>query len=286
MVLSLLHHFTRVMIKNPHPTFIVAGGVRCATGWIRECLSEHPEIYMQSKETHYFDQNYEKGGEWYSHFFSDHKNKQIVGEKTASYLHNEQVSLRINGLLPNVKLIFCLRDPVERMYSHYSMSANNDETLREMGFLHAVEHEPKFLEWGKYCHQLAPFLSRIPKENIQIKIYEDIKPNPHAFISDIYDFIGANPKFNAPSSQMRTKPGQLEHNSFFWGSLSKIMLHPRAPFYFRSLYTSIRPDEKRKKLTEQVYRRFSAYYQDDILQLEEILGRDLTLWRTKRATAN
>jgi hypothetical protein len=282
MVLSLFHCFTRVLIENPQPTFIVAGGVRCATGWIRECLSEHPEVYMQPKETHYFDKNYEKGSEWYGQFFRDHISKKIFGEKTASYLHNEQVASHINKSLPNVKLIFCLRDPVERMYSHYSMSASNDEVLREMGFLQTVEHKPKFLEWGKYCQQLTPFLSRIPNDNILIKIYEDIEQDPYAFISDIYNFIGANPYFKAPSTLMRTKPGQLEHNSSFWGSLSKIMLHPRAPFFFRSFYTSIRPDENRKKITEKVYRRFSAYYQDDILQLEELLGRDLTLWRTKR----
>ncbi len=270
------------MIKNSEPTFIVAGGVRCATGWIRECLSEHNEVYMQPKETHYFDQNYEKGKDWYSEFFHDKTAETIIGEKTASYLHSDQVATRIKESLPNVKLVFCLRDPVERMYSHYVLSASNDNDLRQRGFLESLDFEPKFMEEGKYSKQLSPFFSEFPRENILIKIYEDIQTNPFAFISEIYNFIGANPDFKAPSTQLRTKLGQLEHTSFFWGNLSKIMLHPRAPFFFRSIYTGIRPDENRSILTEGVYKRFAEYYRDDLLQLEKLLGRDLSIWRTRR----
>jgi hypothetical protein len=270
------------MIEHSQPTFIVAGGVRCATGWIRECLSEHPEVYMQPKETHYFDQNYEKGKEWYSEFLHYKTVETIIGEKTASYLHSDQVANRIKESLPNVKLVFCLRDPVERMYSHYALSASNDNDLRQRGFLECLDFEPKFMEWGKYFKQLTPFLSEFPRENILIKIYEDIQTNPFTFISEIYDFIGANSDFKAPSTQLRTKLGQLEHNSLLWGSFSKIMLHPRAPFFLRSIYTSIRPDENRNVFTENVYRRFADYYRDDMLQLEELLDRDLRVWRTRR----
>ena len=137
------------MIKNSCPTFIVAGGVRCASGWIRECLSEHPDIYIHPKEIHFFDQNYEKGLKWYLDFFKDQKDKRILGEKTATYLHTEKIATLINHLFPNIKLIFCLRDPVDRMISHYIMSSSMDNTHREIGFLESIENDPKFLEWGK-----------------------------------------------------------------------------------------------------------------------------------------
>ena len=282
MVLSLHPYLTRVMIENSQPTFIVAGGVRCATGWIRECLSEHPEVYMQPKETHYFDKNYEKGKKWYSKFFHDKTVETIIGEKTASYLQSDQVVTRIKKTLPNVKLVFCLRDPVERMYSHYALLASNDNDLRQRGFLESLDLEPKFMEEGKYSNQLAPFFSEFPSENILIKIYEDIQTNPFTFISEIYNFIGANPDFKAPSTQLRTKLGQFEHNSFFWGNLSRIMLHPRAPLFFRSIYTGIRPDENRSILTDNVYKCFAEYYRDDLLQLEKFLSRELSIWRTRR----
>jgi hypothetical protein len=120
------------------PSSVVAGGVRCATGWIRSCLSEHPEVYMTSKETHFFDQNFKKGIEWYSNFFKDHSDEKSVGEKTASYLHNKLVASRIKKTLPGVKLIFCLRDPVERMYSHFTMAASKTPRNPDQNILSGV----------------------------------------------------------------------------------------------------------------------------------------------------
>ncbi len=270
------------MNTTTYPSFIVGGGVRCATGWIRECLSEHPEIYMEPKETHYFDQNYEKGDEWYKCFFQDHTDKKIKGEKTASYLHINNVVAKIKETVPDVKLVFSLRDPVDRMYSHYTMSASTDKTLLNMGFEKAVEEEKKFLNWGKYSEQLKDFYQNIPENNIHIVIFEEIQENPHRDISEIYRFIGANPDFKAPSTQLRTKLGKFEHENPFWGGISTIMLHPRAPFFLRSIYTQIRPKETKKKLPDKHYRRFSDYFREDIQSLEELLGRDLSIWPTRR----
>ena len=274
------------MIDGQGPTFIVGGAVRCATGWIRECLSEHPDIYIQPKETHYFDQNYENGIDWYNQFFIDDSSKKFIGEKTASYLHSLEVATRIRASLPDVKLIFCLRDPVNRMYSHYKMSSNNDNNLQQKGFIPSVEYDLRYKEMGKYSKQLEPYLSQIPNKNILIKIYEDIEQDPYAFMSEIYAFVGAEQKYKAPSSQLRTKLGQFEYNNRIWRWISKIMLHPRAPFFLKTIYTDIRPNETRNELTAKVYKKFSAYYENDILELEEILDRDLDVWPTKRYAMN
>ena len=270
------------MIGKPLPTFIVGGGVRCATGWIRECLSEHPEVYMQPKETHFFDQHFEKSEEWYSQFFIDHGANQIIGEKTASYLHDDTVAEKIKKTIPDVKLVFCLRDPVARMYSHYTMLASSDKELRKKGFLASMNDDTKFVAWGKYYKQLMPFLSNFSDEKILIQIYEDMESDPYAFMSKIYNFINTDPNFKAPSTQVRTKLGQFEHNSLYWSWFSRIMLNPKAPFFMRSIYTKIRPTESRSVLTEELYMRFAEYYKDDIIKLENLLGRDLSIWPTRR----
>ena len=270
------------MIRKPLPTFIVGGGIRCATGWIRECLSEHPEVYMQPKETHFFDQHFEESLEWYSQFFTEHGNKQIIGEKTASYLHDNTVADKIKKTIPDIKLVFCLRDPVARMYSHYTMLASSDEELRKKGFLTSINDYTKFAEWGKYYKQLTPYLSNFPNKNILIQIYEDMESDPYSFMSRIYHFINTEPSFKAPSTKVRTKLGRFEHNSLFWNWLSRIMLNPKAPFLMRSIYSKIRPNETRNILTEELYLRFADYYKDDIIKLENILGRELSIWPIRR----
>jgi hypothetical protein len=160
------------------------------------------------------------------------------------------------------------------------MSASFDKKLEENGILNSIETVPKFLEWGKYSEQLSRFLFLFPRKNMLIKIYEDIEKDPFKFISEIYSFVGADQNFKAPSTKLRTKLGQLEHNSVFWGQLAKILLHPRAPRILSSVYTSIRPINQ-VQISDEIYSSFASYYRDDIIRLEEILGRDLNIWRTK-----
>lgn len=264
------------------PSFIVAGGVRCATGWIRSCLSEHPQVYMTSKETHFFDQNFEKGIEWYGNFFKNYTNERLVGEKTASYLHNELVASRMKKTIPDIKLIFCLRDPVERMYSHFTMAASIDSNLKMQELLDTEKPESKYIEWGKYAQQLKKFFDIIPTKNILIQIYEDKDSDPYGFMSEIYRFIGVDPNFKAPSTQLRTKLGQFEHTNKFWGRISKILLHPRGPILFRSIYTKMRPNVEKQALSDDIYRQFSKHYEEDLFQLEDLINKNLSQWPTKR----
>jgi hypothetical protein len=237
---------------------------------------------MASRETHFFDQNYEKGIKWYSKFFKDSSNEKIIGEKTASYLHHELVAKRIKDTLPKTKIIFCLRDPVERLHSHLTMTASNENNLTLKDLLATMKSESKYIEWGKYAKQLRLFFNTIPSKNILIQIYEDKDIDPYRFISEIYRFIGADPNFKAPSTLLRTKLGQFEHTNKFWGTLSKFFLHPRGPLLFRSIYTTMRPKEKKGVLSDDLYRRFAKHYKEDLFQLEELINRDLSHWPTKR----
>ena len=99
-------------------------------------------------------------------------------------------------------------------------------------------------------------------------------------MSDIYNFVGADQSFQAPSTELRTKLGQLEHNNTFWRNVAQILLHPRVPKILRDLYTKIRPKET-KQIPDKIFKRFANYYKDDILLLEEIIGKDLNIWKTK-----
>ena len=262
--------------------FVVAGGMRCATGWIRECLKEHPDIFIAQKEPHFFDRNYEKGLDWYSSFFVDYKNEELIGEKTASYFHDLIVPDRIKSNFPNCKIIICLRDPLERMFSHYSMLAEEDQSLRQKGFLDSVQSDIDYVKRSLYYESVSKFIECFSVNDVLITIYEDKDKDPVKFIQNIYIFVGVDPTFKAPSALVRTKLGQFEHNNWFWGRVGKIMLHPRTPFMFKSMYSAIRPSYTETGITEKEYSILSKYFIDDIIKLEEILGRDLNCWKTKK----
>ena len=267
-------------MKVVRPDFIVAGGMRCATGWIRQCLRDHPDIYMPQKEPHFFDRNYERGVDWYLEFFSSYEGEKMVGEKTASYFHYRDSPSRMIEVNSDVKVIVCLRDPVERMFSHYSMLAQTDETLRNHGFLGSVKPGSDFVNWSRYAEQVKNYTEHIPEKNLRFVIYDDMDIDPNRFIQDLYTFIGVNPLYRSPSAELRTKLGQFEHNHWFWGRVSKLMLHPRAPFFFRQLYSEIRPSSSASAIDEEIYKSLSIYF-DDLPLLEELLGRKLD-WRTRK----
>jgi hypothetical protein len=266
------------MIK---PNFIVAGGMRCATGWIRQCLKEHPDIYMATKEPHYYDRNYEKGIDWYQSFFEDYQGEQVIGEKTATYLHYPSSSENIIETNPDMKIIICLRDPVERMFSHYSMFAETDNALRETGFIGSVKPDTDFVIWSRYAEQVKRYQEIVPSENLTFVIYEEKDADPMGFIQNLYNFIGVNPIYEAESAELRTKRGQFEHNHWFWGSVSKILLHPRSPASLKKMYSGLRPVQPDSGLNDSIYEELSHYF-DDILTLEDFLGRKLDCWRTRQ----
>lgn len=116
------------------PDFIGIGVQRAGTTRIYELLKQHSEICMPTyrKEVHYFDRYYHKGERWYRSLF-DHCKGKIVGEITPAYIYDEKCAERIHKLLPDVKLIAILRNPIDRAYSQFKF------TIREKGYqVHSV----------------------------------------------------------------------------------------------------------------------------------------------------
>jgi hypothetical protein len=114
------------------PDFIIIGAQRCGTTSLYNYLTQHPLILSAlRKEVHYFDNNFHKGVSWYQAFFPlislrngyakilSIDNSHLTGEATPYYLFHPLTPKRIAGLLPQVKLIVILRNPVDRAYSHF-----------------------------------------------------------------------------------------------------------------------------------------------------------------------
>lgn len=103
------------------PNFLGVGASKSATSWVHTCMEEHPEIFVPSeKEIHFFNYNYEKGFDWYESFFHEGIGKKAIGE-ISGYLITPGVPQRIYDYNPDMRLLFFLRNPIDRAYSHYCM---------------------------------------------------------------------------------------------------------------------------------------------------------------------
>ena len=135
------------------PDFIIAGAQKSGTTSLWAYLAEHPQVEPpMTKEMSFFDVNFQRGVDWYRMFFplrrdcgADRSPKEnfLTGESTAYYLFHPLAPARIVHMLPDVKVILLLRNPVSRAWSHYQLKLRRrQETL---SFEDAIASEPERL---------------------------------------------------------------------------------------------------------------------------------------------
>jgi hypothetical protein len=133
---------------GPLPDFVIVGAQRCGTTFLYDLLSRHPRVEPATKkEVHYFDLHYGRGIEWYRSHFPRVERGSITGESSPYYLFHPHAAGRMVEVIPRVRLIALLRNPVERAYSGYHHEVRRgNETL---GFEEAVEAEEARLRGEK-----------------------------------------------------------------------------------------------------------------------------------------
>jgi hypothetical protein len=261
------------------PNFLIIGGQRCATGWIAQCLREHPEVFMAQDETRFFDWNFAKGTDWWEqNYFSAAHDEQAIGEKTANYLTDIDVPGRIFNTLPHAKIICCLRNPVDRLYSAFMMKARNNQALKEFSVDEVVREEPDLVERGRYSTYLRQYYRLFSDKQILVLLYDDKQKDPHCFVKTIYDFLGVDPDVVPRSLLVQTKPGALENSSKYLARISQALLHRHSPF--RRLYSALRPSRKSSQWSCAEFQHLSQIYEEEINALETLIGRKLPEWRS------
>jgi len=187
------------------PNFIIPGAMKSGTTALRVYLAQHPDIYMVSKEIHFFDRNFEKGVEWYEKFFDGWNGEKAVGEKTPNYLYHKRTPERIYRYLPNIKLIFVFRNPIDRAYSHYWHNVRSgQETLTFEKALEKEEERIKneriketysYKDKGKYIVQIKRYAEYFSKSQILFILAEDLKERGEATLKKILKFLNVEENF-------------------------------------------------------------------------------------------
>jgi len=185
---------------------------------------EHPEICMsRKKEVHYFDLNYHRGAKWYEKHFEECKNGKVkaIGEASPLYMYLEEVPKRIYELLPDVKLIFILRNPINRAYSHYFHEVRLG--YEDLSFEKAIEIEEERLllgdifskqhysykDRGKYIIRIKSFRKYFSNDQMLVLITEDLGQNPEKVMKKIFEFLGVNTNFTSPNWGSKHHKGKI-----------------------------------------------------------------------------
>jgi hypothetical protein len=177
---------------NRLPNFLYVGPDKAGSSWLHEMLLKHPEVYLTpAKDLYFFDRYYDRGLEWYSSQFRDARSEEVVGEVCQDYLFHPEAAIRIHATLGPVRVMACLRDPVERAWSSYLYARKHG--LWPEPFGEALRTRPELLEHGRYATCLGRFLQRFPRELVHVALFDDLVVDPQAFFDAVTDFLGIDP---------------------------------------------------------------------------------------------
>ena len=140
------------------------------------------------KELFFFDRFYEKGWPWYQGFFKGAGKKHLVAcEICHDYLASAIACQRIAQDLPNVKLMVCLREPVERAFSAYLYMLKVGEVACD--FETALDDVDELIDRGCYAKHLGCYLKHFGRDQIHVTIFDDLKFDPQHFFDTLCDFL-------------------------------------------------------------------------------------------------
>ena len=276
------------MTKEKLPDFIIVGPSKAATTWVYKSLKEHPEVYMPETDSlEFFNMKYHKGLDWYKEFFKDAKEEQVIGEESPFYIRNVHAPERIKeDLGEDTKLIFLLRNPVDRAFSHYWHEKKDDEI--KFDFDEVLENHDLFETWvmtGMYHTHIQRYLEHFPRENLKFMVFDDLVKDDEKFISEIFEFIGADSTYKPSYLDDKVNEAGVQWmkpykvgKKLLKRNLSEDQVDLLMPLHkkFKSLATS--KTEYERGMDEEVRKELEKIFEDEVVELESLLGRDLSHW--------
>ncbi len=183
--------------RRSFPDFLIIGRPKCGTTSVARWLAEQPEVFFcRVKESRYFSGEWQRGFEWYSSLYDGARPDQLVGEATPDYTHpdnGETVADRIATSAPDARLLYLIRNPLQRVQSAFRHRRLTGEEPAET-LLEAVQQLPDvYLGYTMYYRCLEPFIDRFPKEQLLVIRTEDLDQTATGWYR-LIDHLGLAPR--------------------------------------------------------------------------------------------
>ena len=283
-------------IPEAKPDFIIIGAMKSATSTLHDQLSRQPGTWMSDpKEPNFFSDEdvWSKGLDWYSSLFDGAAPGDLRGESSTHYtkLPDYPACLaRMRAYVPDVRLIYVMRHPVDRLVSHYMhgwLEASITEPIDD-----AVTRHPQLVDYGRYTMQLRPYLETYGPERILPVFFERLTSHPQQELERVCSFLGYS---GAPSwddgadaqnvSRDRLRKSPMRDAILEFGPLRMIRrgLVPRS---IRNRVKRIWQIDQKPVLSPETLQQVSATFDKDLELLGTWLGADLNCVSFKEVVQN
>lgn len=292
------------------PDFIILGAQKSASTFLHHCLAQHPEIFVAPGEVPIFEDPDFAGyrPDFFAELFRG-RVERCLGIRRPNYLGRSEVPPRIAETLPDVKLIAVLRNPVDRAVSSafHQMSASFIPVMDIEACMTALlkgELQRRYprswqiLEFGRYHKCLSMYASFLERKLMFVISQEQFLQDKQGILRELFRFLGVDDGFVPPDLVSRKQPGhyhpltqhmaRLANNISQYRDEGNLRAHPRGPaarFAGRCLtrvadiieakmFKDVQP-----RISDRCRAELSAYYREDIENLERLTGWDCSAWK-------
>jgi hypothetical protein len=274
------------------PNLLIIGATRAGTTALHTYLSLHPAIRMSDeKELDFFyDPTCDERLDEYTSFFD--ASAPVRGESSPRYTYAPRlpgVPQRIRAAIPDVKLIYLVRDPVERALSHYVYySALWGEV--PLGDAFAYPEDPYHLYTGpsRYAYQLELYLETFPREQIKVLDHADLLADARGTMRAVFRFLDVDDEFESPRFGERVNPAESRRRMTGAGrwlrasrlseTLGRVPARPRELLLRSARRVMSRPARTSAQPSAELRERLGATFADDVARLRELTGLELEAW--------
>ena len=291
------------------PNFLIVGANKAGTTSLHEYLKQHPQILMSPiKEPMFFvwagrnipDDSMNRMAkkkeiinniDSYKKLFLSDKRYIAIGESSTAYMTNPNVPDNIKKLIPKMKIIAIIRNPIERAYSHYRMFVK--ERIEVRSFMRSVIEElekpeivplpQRYLKRGFYSDNLIKYRNKFGPENVKIILFETFVNKTSEVLKEIYCFLNVDATFRAKLGD-KFNVGIINDNYLHIQNRIIMAIYRKNPKklaglrvvefierYFTNHFS-------KTQLTPPLRRKLIDYYKPEILNLEKITKLDLRSW--------
>ena len=292
-------------VKN-FPNLLIIGAAKSGTTSLHNYLKQHPDFFMSDHKEPHFLINNEIGVKRihkavttlsdYQEMFEGSSEYKYRGESSVMYLPFPDIAIRNikKYLNKDVKIIIMLRNPIERAFVGYLHNVRYN-TSENLSFEEAIEKseeryqkindmtpDTRYLHVGMYYNQVKKYMDEFGK-NVHVVIYDDYVSNINGCIKRVFDFLKVD-NIKIDSSQRHMVGGWIFKNPI----LRKLMVSENGLKSFAKLLLpnsilrkKIRTivmrfgTSKTPELTSKMRKFLEDYYRHDIVNLENLLDKDL-----------
>ena len=272
------------------------GPQKAASTWVYRSLREHPQIACPPRDTiHYFDMFYARGRDWYTTFFRGARDDQKLFDPTYTYIRSPWAPQRIARENPNARIVLCLRNPIERAFSHYWHERKKRVIRYE--FSEVLSNYDLFASWvepGFYAAHLERYLEYFPREQLLCQRFEQLESDPASFLRELLSFAGVDTELEPAVLHERVAPAGAERDLLSAGYylfrsqrlLRRLGVAPRTLERVQRRVPGLRWHAAYDAgISAAVHAALLEICEPEIAELEKLLDRDLSSWRCRPVPA-